>query len=47
MLESKGPLENIDSSGALDLTFALQIYGRQVANVKSAPLDATGGFDQG
>src|SRR6516225_2854769 len=38
MFESKGPLENIDSSGALDLTFASRTRGQEVANVKSAPL---------
>src|SRR6478609_8500439 len=29
---------NIDTSGALDLTFALRIRSTNVANVKSAPL---------
>jgi salicylate hydroxylase len=38
MFESKGPLENIDSSGALDLTFASRTRGQEVANAKSAPL---------
>jgi hypothetical protein len=34
----EGPLENVDSSGALDLTFACEGAGGRVANVKSAPL---------
>ncbi len=34
----KGPLENIDSSGALDLTFAYERAASRGANVKSAPL---------
>jgi copper transport protein len=34
----KGPLENIDSSGALDLTFAREPADGRIANVKSAPL---------
>src|SRR5690349_9209997 len=34
----EGPLENIDSSGALDLTFACEHVASEVANVKSAPL---------
>src|SRR5215472_1912473 len=34
----KGPLEIIDSSGALDLTFAFRSRVSRVANVKSAPL---------
>src|SRR5262249_27012568 len=34
----EGPLENIDSSGALDLTFACELAAGWVANVKSAPL---------
>jgi hypothetical protein len=34
----RGPLENIDSSAALDLTFACERAANRVANVKSAPL---------
>ena len=34
----KGPLEEIDSSGALDLTFACECSADGTANVKSAPL---------
>jgi hypothetical protein len=34
----KGPLENIVSSGALDLTFAYEGAASRLANVKSAPL---------
>jgi hypothetical protein len=33
----KGPPENVDSSGALDLTFACERAASKVANVKSAP----------
>jgi hypothetical protein len=33
----KGPLENIDSGGALDLTFACERASNRGANVKSAP----------
>jgi hypothetical protein len=38
----KGPLEDIDSSGALDLTFAGERAADKVANVKSAPLEQRG-----
>jgi hypothetical protein len=38
----KGPLENIDSSGALDLTFASECAASRIANVKSAPLVFSG-----
>ena len=37
----KGPPENIDSSGALDLTFAQESPASGLANVKSAPLVTT------
>ena len=37
-----GPLENVDSSGALDLTFACERAANRVANVKSAPLEQRG-----
>jgi hypothetical protein len=38
MLESKDHQQIVNASGALDLTFASSACGRQVANVKSAPL---------
>jgi hypothetical protein len=33
----EGPLENVDSGGASDLTFAFELAAGMVANVKSAP----------
>jgi hypothetical protein len=38
MLESKDHQQNIDVSGALDLTFAYEFPAYGIANVKSAPL---------
>jgi hypothetical protein len=38
----KGPLENIDSSGALDVTFAWERAANRVANVKPAQLEQRG-----
>jgi hypothetical protein len=40
----EGPLENVDSSGAFDLTFAFEFATGRVANVKSAPLGGAAFF---